>query len=115
MDVKDIHFDPVHVERHINGVLYLNGLSVKTTHRYPDGTIELATQAPDAPERELKYHFHGYQFWEMLHDEEPPSGEYAGQLEAQLVMIRQTCNAQDEDQPRSYSIGATIERSDETI
>jgi hypothetical protein len=108
LSVNDIYFHAVHGERQTSG-LYLNGLLMTNIQRYPDGTIELATQAPDAPEQRFHYHFHSYQFWDIFHDQEAPSKEYAGQLEAQLASILQTCNAQEEDQPRTYSIGATLE------
>jgi len=112
--VKDIYFHTVCVERQTSG-LTLNGQPTKGINRHPDGTIELVTEAPEAPEQLLRYHFHGFQYWQMLHDDEQPSQEYTGQLEAQLAHIRQICNAQFEDAPRSYAIGGCIDSSNEMI
>lgn len=86
--VQDIYLRTIVVSIQGDGTIILDGKPVKRIFPHPDGTIELQTPS-DEQERPLKYFLHGYQFWKIQHQDEEPTPEYAGQLEARLAYIRQ--------------------------
>ncbi len=110
--VEDIYYHEVEVERRnrmlLRGGVLLDGMPVRHIHIENDGTINLMVTPPELPHGLATYHFHGYQFWQILHNDEEPNKEYTGESEAQLAYIRQITGYRDEDQPRAYHVGGAI-------
>jgi hypothetical protein len=119
--IKDIYANTVLVERIeagkiLEGGVLLNERPVERIFIENDGTIVLMTNPLEyGSSRLITFHFHGSQFWEILHNEartrEDPNPEYAGALEAQLVYIRQISKNGDREMPSTYHTGGMIVES----
>lgn len=85
-EVQDIYLNKIVILVREDGDIYINGKIVSRMFIHPDNTIELNTASEE--ERPLKYFFHGYQYWKIKHNEDEPTREFSGQLEARIDYIR---------------------------
>src|SRR4051812_5205449 len=103
---KDFLNREVRVDRR-EDTIFLNGSPIIFVRLHKDKSVEVHTSVMSPPQE--GYIFNGFDIWRMLHDEEMPSDEYAGYLEAQLLGIKLLANIHNLEWMQQQTLGRGVD------